>query len=554
MQPDATGTTVGGFVLGELLGRGGFGAVYRSRHPALAIDVAVKLIDVHALATDPERVLAEARLMARLDHPNLLRVLDAGASGAWVYLVLELMDGGSCKSERALPPAALLDAARQLLSGVQALHDARVLHRDIKPANLLRRAGDGRLKLADLGIAAEWRTAADYDRAGTLAYMAPELFEGAPRYSPATDLYAVGVTLAYMATKADPFPPAAVAGADAPVRTLDERPDLPPALAALVDRLRARDAAARPASAAEALAALAGTAAPAPVPASPGAEAETLVPAETPQNARRIGSWVLGGTFHDSANWHGCAAHHARTGHAARLLWLRVGGPIGHTTANILAAAERASRLNHPGIGELVDWGRHEGQAYVVTTPQGRDLGDLVSGGRPLDEPTAIAFMAALADALVYLHAEGLVYQLVEPGSVVLRADGRAVQFSWPVFCAPAGTSVAAVNGVSPRFYLPKFAPTEAFFGRRTGTIEPSVDTFGLGATFYYLLAGPEAYASAQPGGPRIGAQPVLPPMNARLARLLLELLSQDPNARPTAVQVRAELGTIARLLGVPLD
>src|SRR5207248_2818767 len=135
-------------------------------------------IDIRALAGgDVGKVLREARLMARLDHPNLLRVLDAGQTGDSVYLVLELMDGGSCKGLRSLPPADALAVTRQLLSGLQALHDARVLHRDIKPANCLRRARDGRVKLADLGIAAEWTTAADYDRSGTLPYMAPELFE-----------------------------------------------------------------------------------------------------------------------------------------------------------------------------------------------------------------------------------------------------------------------------------------------------------------------------------------------------------------------------------------
>jgi serine/threonine protein kinase len=552
MSPDATVTSVAGFVLGELLGKGGFGAVYRSRHAALDVDVAVKLIDVQALATDPARVLAEARLMARLDHPNLLRVFDAGLSGPWVYLVLEYMDGGSLRGAPPFSPAAALETARQILSAVQALHDARVLHRDIKPGNVLRRASDGRLKLADLGIATEWRTAAEYDRAGTLSYMAPELFDGPPRYSPATDLYAVGVTLSVLiqppGAPAAPAPPPEAA-AKRP-RACDARPDLPPVLAALIDRLCARDQAERPASAAEALAALTADA-PVRAPAVPAAAHDTATQTSTPRGALQIGSWALGEVVHDSANWRGCVAYHARTGHAARLMWLKPDGPIGTTSHNILAAAERAAGITHPAISEVIDWGRHEGQAFVVTPAQGRSLRDVVDGGRPLDEPTALGFMASLADALAHLHALGLVYQLVEPGSVVLREDARSAQFGWPIFSALTGTPVAPVDGVSPRFYVPKFATPETLVGAAE-RIEPSADMYGLGVTFCYLLAGGEAYERGRTAG---GAQlrAVVPELTARFASLIARLMALDPAARPTATEVRAELGTIARHLGVQL-
>jgi serine/threonine protein kinase len=94
-----------GLTIGETLGRGAFGAVYRARHHALAIDVAVKVIETSALdAQGVDRALREARLMARLDHPNLLRIFHAGQTGGTVYFVLESMDGGSCKVMRNLPP------------------------------------------------------------------------------------------------------------------------------------------------------------------------------------------------------------------------------------------------------------------------------------------------------------------------------------------------------------------------------------------------------------------------------------------------------------------
>src|SRR6185436_4976862 len=130
-----------------------------------------------------------------------------GRLGSAIYLVLEIMDD-SCVKMRLAQADLALDLTRQLLSALQALHSARILHRDIKPANCLVRRRDGRVKLADLGIAVQQVTRADkaYDSAGTLPFMAPELFDDPPRFSFASDLYALGLTLACMFLETDPFP------------------------------------------------------------------------------------------------------------------------------------------------------------------------------------------------------------------------------------------------------------------------------------------------------------------------------------------------------------
>src|SRR5260221_6790749 len=95
------------------LGRGGFGVVHRGRHLGLDVEVAVKILD--ADAGDPsaiERALAEARLMAKLDHPNVLRIHDAGRAGSAIYLVLEIMDGGNCSGLHRVSPGRGLELAR----------------------------------------------------------------------------------------------------------------------------------------------------------------------------------------------------------------------------------------------------------------------------------------------------------------------------------------------------------------------------------------------------------------------------------------------------------
>src|SRR5262249_39833636 len=165
----------------------------------------------------------------------------------------------------------------------------------------------------------------------------------------------------------------------------------------------------------------------------------TRAAGETSQQAARIGVWELGDRFFSSSNWLGYVVTHAHTGKAAQLMHLQPAGPIAQQSEFILAAAERASRLAHPHLVEVLDWGLNADRAYVVTARQGRMLQELVDIGRPLEEHIALPFMAAIADALTYLHGRGLVYQNVDPGATVIGNDARSAHLSWPVYCVPAG-------------------------------------------------------------------------------------------------------------------
>src|SRR5262249_260190 len=138
--------------------------------------------------------------------------------------------------------------------------------------------------------------------------------------------------------------------------------------------------------------------------------------------------------------------------------------PLSHTSPLIVASAERAAQINHPGIAHVVDWGMHRGRAYVVTRAQGRTLRALVESGGPVDEVQALEWTRDLPPAVEHLRGMGLVYQVVTPLFAALAADARAAQLAWPMFCVPAGS--ARLSAESPLLIsVPLYAAPESLVG-----------------------------------------------------------------------------------------
>jgi hypothetical protein len=262
--------TLGKYQLGELLGQGGMGAVYRSFHPILNRPVALKVM-LGPVAADPQahqRFLREAQVVAALSHPNIVNIFDVDVQDGRPYIVMDYVEGGSLAARLRAGPLALDEALRLAIPLAEALayaHGQGVIHRDIKPANVLLRP-DGSPVLADFGLARPLQadSAAQLTATGavmgTLAYMAPEQFSGRPTDARA-DIYAFGVLLYELLTGRLPFegdsaqimyghlqqPP--------PTPSLIN-PGLPAAAEQLLLRMLAKDPGWRPQSAAEVAAAL----------------------------------------------------------------------------------------------------------------------------------------------------------------------------------------------------------------------------------------------------------------------------------------------------------
>lgn len=190
-------------VLG-VLGRGAMGTVYRARDPALAREVAIKVLHERDGAAR-ERLIHEARAIARVCHPALVAVHAIGAHAGQVHVVMERVGGVPLRAWQAQPGRPwreLLAVYLQIGRGLQALHDAGLIHRDIKPDNVLVDV-DGRARIVDLGLA---RTVDAHaaDIAGTPLYMAPEQSTGAA--VPASDQFGLCVALFEALYHLRPFP------------------------------------------------------------------------------------------------------------------------------------------------------------------------------------------------------------------------------------------------------------------------------------------------------------------------------------------------------------
>jgi serine/threonine-protein kinase len=191
-----------GFAVEGELGRGGMAVVYAGRQEELERPVALKVLAAH-LADDQQfrdRFLREARIAARLHHPNLVRTFDITEHDGLPCIVMELLPGGTLVGGKLTR-----EEAAQVADGLAYAHASGVVHRDLKPANLLR-GPYGEVKIADFGIARaveETMVTQVGTVLGTLRYLAPEQAEGRV-VGPEADVYSLGVVLGELLDPADP--------------------------------------------------------------------------------------------------------------------------------------------------------------------------------------------------------------------------------------------------------------------------------------------------------------------------------------------------------------
>lgn len=207
------GTNLGNYVIKEALGQGGMAKVYKAYQANLDRTVAIKVLPAHFAADESfvERFKLEARALARLAHPNIVTVHDAGENEGRLFIVMELLEGGTLRQKMGSPMTVseVLDITRQIGGALTYAHDRNIIHRDIKPVNVLL-SMDERAVLSDFGIAKIMASDNTHQLTqagtgiGTPDYMSPEQCKGI-QIDTRSDIYSLGIMVFEMLAGQTPF-------------------------------------------------------------------------------------------------------------------------------------------------------------------------------------------------------------------------------------------------------------------------------------------------------------------------------------------------------------
>jgi serine/threonine protein kinase len=555
-----------GFEIEDVLTYGVRDVVYRARQAHLNRIVALKVIAA-PVESDPaalDRLRREAETVARLDHPNIVRIYSSGELLGRTYLAFEYVAGGSLIErfvDRPLPPREAARLVRQLAEAMHYAHGRGVLHCALKPSNVLL-TPEGLPKITNFGLsvlleqpAAERRLA--FRRLPS--YMAPELMDGwAGEVGPAADVYALGAILYKLLTGGPPFLAETVAETVAQVRSQEApvpssaQEDVPELLDRVCRKCLAKGPSERYGSAGELAEELAFFLAGAPrVAVGSGTELPHVHGYEV---LRQLSQGNMSVVFEARE-----LSSDRRVAVKILRREFRYGKPL---LARLREVAVEVSRLRHPNIVEVYECREHDGlPCFILELLPGGSLDQRSSRQMPIE--AAASTVRALACALEAAHRQQVLHGNLKPSKVLLAADGTPKISGFIISeqqrellreeQANMTLAAPAVMG-TPRYMAP-----EQLAGN-TAAIGPATDVYALGLILYELLTGwlPFRAATLWEMLAQVRHEPAQPPSKVRgdvpeeLDSICLRCLAKKPEQRyPSALALAEELERF--LAGEPL-
>jgi serine/threonine protein kinase len=497
--------SIPGYDILEEIDSGGMGVVYKARNKQLGIVVALKVVrggkgeEPNVLA----RFRVEARAVARLNHPHVVRLYEYGQHLGLPYFTMEYVEGGSLADKLGGGPLPPLEAATLLVTLARTMHyvhEQHIVHRDLKPANVLL-AADGTPKVADFGLAKhldrDFKLTRTKTVMGTASYMAPEQIGGAKEVGHAADVYSLGAILYETLTGQPPF--RAETYELTVHRVLSEeavpptrlRPDVPGDLETICLKCLEKEPADRYPGADALAGDLARFLAGEPIASSTSGNHERRR-RWAPTGRLEIPNYEILGRLAEGAMGVVYAARQLSTD---RVVALRVLTPwatvLSEQAANFLRTAKGVAGLSHPNIAQVYDVGADGGSFYMaMELLEGGDLTRRLGGERwSSTEAARLAFL--LAGALDHAHGKGIVHRDIKPANVLFTTAGtpKLTDFglTHQIDYDLAQTRAGAIMG-TPTYMAPEQA---------TGNLKaigPATDIYSLGCVLYEMLTGRPPY------------------------------------------------------------
>ena len=544
----APGDIVGNYMIEQRLAAGAFATVYRARHRLLDTSHALKIV------LEPDtgsrlRLLTEARIQARLIHPNVIAIRDVFEYDGVTVLVADLVVGPTLADWLAQnrPDTETAERLfRQIVEGVRAAHGIGVIHRDLKPANILLEGEALTPKITDFGLARDTERLGITQSGttlGTPAYMAPEQVRDGKHADERADVYALGCILYELVSGRRVFESADVAtvlaavtaGRYTPIEQVIDTP--PPHLAAAIKRCIQLDPADRLPDC-DALLGLIGS------PATPDDGDEIAA-------GRSLGSYVLERRIGEGGMGEVWSATHTHLGRRAAIKVIRPELLGRRDAGNILERFKREARatssLRSPHTVQLFDFGETETGLFYAAMEllDGCTLEELVEREGPRSADQVLEFLPQVCESLVEAHAVGLLHRDIKPANIFLCSDGNVKLLDFGLVTTAEDDADPGLTASATALGTPAYMPPEALKGRVS--YDARSDLYAIGCVAHWLLTGKllfeedtamgMAVAHLQDPAPSTTAL-ALHPVPKGLDVLIRQCLDKDPTRRPQSAQI----------------